>query len=98
MLEAPATERGRAANQNRQGNLSLEFDETPFLAPRQPRHLASRAFRLHHKIIGEIGADAVLGIVESGFNGKTHPGFENSVIAERKIRLLVAFTAFAMRR
>src|SRR5712664_1195338 len=74
-----------------------DFDEAPLLAPRQARHLARRSFGLHDEIIGEVRANAVLGIVQAGLNGKSHARFEHGVIAERKIWFLVSFPAFAVR-
>src|SRR5260221_7539275 len=74
-----------------------DLDEAPLLAPRQAGHLARRTFRLYDEVVGEIRADAVLGIVQTRLDGKGHARFEHSVVAQRQIRLLVALPAFAVR-
>src|SRR5258707_2581791 len=74
-----------------------DFDEAPLLAPGQARHLARLSFGLHDEIIGQVRPDAVLGIVQAGLNGESHAGFEHGVIAERRIRFVVASPTFAVR-
>src|SRR5215813_6606735 len=44
---------------------SSNLHEAPFFAPRQPRHLPRRPLRLDRKCVREVGANAVLRIVES---------------------------------
>src|SRR5258708_30518384 len=74
-----------------------DFYEAPLLAPRQAGHWARGPVGLDDEIVGEIRADAVLGIVQAGLDGKSHARFEHGVVAKRKIRLLVSFPAFAVR-
>src|SRR6266446_9352662 len=74
-----------------------DFYEAPLPAPRQAGHLARGAVRLDDEIVGEVRADAVLGVVQARLDGKRHAWFEHGVVAERKIRPLVSFPAFAVR-
>src|SRR3984893_14828852 len=74
-----------------------DFDEAPLLAPWRAGHLACGTSCLHDEIVGEIRADAVLGIVQTRLDGKSHARFQHGVVAKREIRLLVSFPAFAVR-
>src|SRR5260370_21503063 len=73
-----------------------DFYEAPLLAPRQAGHWARGAVGLDDKIVAEIRADAVLGIVQARLDGKSHVRFVHGVVDKGDIRALVSFQAVAV--